>query len=63
MKEKAADAGLVAGFPYEGVKVHDPRTLVPALASRRDPAVYARAGACDAPDAVRRYATLPDVPG
>ena len=22
-----------------------------------------RAGACDAPDAVRRYATLPEVPG
>lgn len=45
---------VVVGFPYEGVKVRDPRTLVPALAARQDPAVYARAGACDAPDAIRR---------
>lgn len=46
---------VVAGFPYEGVKVRDPRTLVPAAAARQDPAIYARAGACDAPAAIRRH--------
>lgn len=46
---------VVAGFPYEGVKVRDPRTLVPAAAGRVDPAIYARAGANEAPRAIRRH--------
>lgn len=45
---------VVAGVPFEGIKIKDPRTFLPATA--RPPAgyTYARSGATEAPDAIRR---------
>jgi arginase family enzyme len=44
---------VVVGVPYEGVKIRDRFTFVPATASLQEP-IYARTGADKAPDAIRR---------
>ncbi|MFQ5784291.1 MAG: arginase family protein [Alphaproteobacteria bacterium] len=44
---------IVFGLPYEGVKILDPLTFVPATAELQRP-IYARSGADLAPDAIRR---------
>ncbi len=44
---------VVVGVPYEGVKIRDRFTFVPATATLQEP-IYARTGADQAPDAIRR---------
>jgi len=44
---------VVVGVPYEGVKIKDRFTFVPATARLQEP-IYARTGADRAPDAIRR---------
>ncbi|MGH6961598.1 MAG: arginase family protein, partial [Dongiaceae bacterium] len=44
---------VVVGVPYEGVKIRDRFTFVPATANLQA-AIYARTGADKAPDAIRR---------
>jgi arginase family enzyme len=44
---------VVVGVPYEGVKIRDRFTFVPARADLQE-AIYARTGADKAPDAIRR---------
>ncbi len=45
---------VVVGVPYEGVKIRDRFTFVPAQASLQAE-IYARTGADKAPDAIRRH--------
>ncbi|MFQ5955833.1 MAG: arginase family protein [Kiloniellales bacterium] len=44
---------VVVGLPYEGVKIKDRFTFVPATATLQE-AIYARTGADQAPDEIRR---------
>lgn len=46
---------VVVGFPYEGVRVWARDLVVPPTAARKDPDIYARAGAHLAPDEIRRH--------
>lgn len=48
---------VVLGIPYEGVKIKDPLTFLPANATPMDElenVIYARSGADKAPDAIRK---------
>src|SRR5437763_14834703 len=45
---------VVVGVPFEGIKIKDPRTFLPATATPPEGYTYARSSACDAPDAIRR---------
>ncbi|MFQ5985179.1 MAG: arginase family protein [Alphaproteobacteria bacterium] len=49
---EAADV-VVVGLPYEGVKIRDPLTFLPATATVQE-RIYARSGAHEAPDEIRR---------
>lgn len=53
LAEVARPDVVVVGVPYEGVKIRDRFTFVPATATLQEP-IYARTGADKAPDAIRR---------
>ena len=55
LAEAPGAAAVVFGVPYEGVKILDPVTFLPAAAEHQS-AIYSRTGADRAPAAIRRNA-------